>query len=1670
VNTNIGRLHSSVRAIVCWVGAVLFYLGAAAQGADWPAYGADAARSGRNDETLNFPLEAAWAYTPAQPPRPAWPEPGKELHRLDFDYAPQPVAASGLVYFASSADDTVRALYLETGEVRWHFTAGGPIRFAPAIAEGKAYVASDDGWLYALDAATGMLLWRFHGAPRDDQMLGNGRMISRWPIRTGPAVADGVVYFAAGMWPADGIYVYAVDARSGARIWCNDTSASMYRNQPHQGSSAFTGVCPQGYVLIAGDRLLVPSGRTTPAAFDRKTGKLLYYQPYLYSVPYTPEGWGNRANGGWWMTLAGDSFVCGMHKGGAPEIDAHVGETEPRAGDGVVFYSLATGLRELSLPDRYCAVVSGDTLYAAGKSELQAIDMKAWREKKMLDERTPKAVAETAQAIATREKKMLDSSILWRAESPRPYCLALAGGTLLAGGRGTIRAFDSAAGKQLWSAPHPTLSPEGRGQGEGDAQVRGLAVAGGRIIAATNKGGIICYGPRGNSAPQNSVRDAPPHPVMVSAASQHTAISVVRNTGVKDGYALVVGEPNSRLAEALAQFSLLHVICMLPPESDLGAERQRTLYTSLYGSRIAVQKLDGSGRLPFAPYFADLVVVTGDGGHLSGEELYRVLRPCGGVMCFPGLTREESDNLIANISDPLAKVRSSDGLRLLTRGRLPGAGEWRSQWADGGNTGIGEESLVRPPLDILWFGGPGPDRMMARHLEASAPLSVNGRVFVAGQHSVIAFNAYNGRELWCQELHGVGRSYALWNGSNFVADDTSLYAAAGAECHRLDQGTGQTIAVHRLPGEEKSAPTVSETASVEVAWPAAWKLFGPLPKDTPVLPETILKAIPDVLQVEAKTYQPLTARPVKGKIDLTHFYGGYGFKPLGPDEKPEDHPRESEEWDDASEESQAYLFAEIECPAAGYMTIGAGADWWMQWFLDGKPFFDTLENGNEEGEYSATNHVFSATVTKGRHVLAVMCKAGGRGWCLYSAGGARNGRNAKPLPPNHLKPRWGYLSVAGDLILGSYVPGGARQSVTEASALFALDKKDGSLRWQYRPTKSLLNMSIAWGDGRVFVLDGTAPSLLFKAKQTAQGDKGEMTLLALDLKTGAELWRQDDVPSAAEKGLHRTLRFVQYSRHVVELGANAAYDAATGMKLWHRKVNPARLPLIRDGWIIAEPQAYNLKTGEPRMVTDSLTGQQRPWKFTRAYGCGPIAGCQDMLFFRSGVAGFYDFETEGTSTFSGVRPGCSITMVPANGLMILPEGSSSCSCSYNFQTSLALIPARNLAHASAGRWQVLAGEELEAAPRSLSLNFGAPGDRRDSDGRAWLAFPRPDVKGASFVPLRILEGEPEYCCRAVEQTGTDKSWLYSSGVRGTFRMALDLARAPVVVSTCEEPPKLDGLLDDACWKDATAVPFEAEAHLLPPRATLFIRRDAENLYFAFRREAALRRGKPVPFAAKHSNKNDKNAGQDDSVVFGVSDGQRQVALSFVLSCAGGSFQKVNHKSGQAMIGGPPWNGEWRWAAKKDEQAWAAEAAIPLKTLQSEGLDPARLQVNCTPRDTSGQGPVAVALTAASSPPLGAFVPIVQKRVSVPERKYMVRLHFAETGANVEARPPFDVELQGKLVLNGRALQSEATGHAVVKEFTGVLASEKMTICLIPGSATEAKTKLCLCRMEVLAEE
>ena len=166
---------------------------------DWPTYRADAARTGYTAESLPAALSLAWTFESRHGPKPAWPT----RTRQRFDVAYQPVIAGQSLYFGSSADGKVYALDVAHGGLRWEFFTGGPVRFAPAVWRDRVLAASDDGYLYCLAAADGRLIWKQRGGPRPDMLLGNDRMVSRWPARGGPVIADDLVYFAAGIWPSE---------------------------------------------------------------------------------------------------------------------------------------------------------------------------------------------------------------------------------------------------------------------------------------------------------------------------------------------------------------------------------------------------------------------------------------------------------------------------------------------------------------------------------------------------------------------------------------------------------------------------------------------------------------------------------------------------------------------------------------------------------------------------------------------------------------------------------------------------------------------------------------------------------------------------------------------------------------------------------------------------------------------------------------------------------------------------------------------------------------------------------------------------------------------------------------------------------------------------------------------------------------------------------------------------------------------------------------------------------------------------------------------------------------------------------------------------------------------------------------------------------------------------
>lgn len=208
-----------------------------------------------------------------------------------------PVAAGGgLAFVGCEHNGALLAFDGQTGEERWRFYTAAPIRHAPVADDTHVYVGSDDGSLHCLDGK-GKVVWKRRGGPSDRLVIGHERVMSAWPISTEPLLHDGVLYFVAGYWPVDGIYLHAVDAKSGKEIWVNDSAEFRPNRKIHW---------LDGKLLIDGDN--------SKAIVDAKTGEVLREKVDKPASPERPKISGAKGNMTSW-SQSGDTLTVGTTEG-----------------------------------------------------------------------------------------------------------------------------------------------------------------------------------------------------------------------------------------------------------------------------------------------------------------------------------------------------------------------------------------------------------------------------------------------------------------------------------------------------------------------------------------------------------------------------------------------------------------------------------------------------------------------------------------------------------------------------------------------------------------------------------------------------------------------------------------------------------------------------------------------------------------------------------------------------------------------------------------------------------------------------------------------------------------------------------------------------------------------------------------------------------------------------------------------------------------------------------------------------------------------------------------------------------------------------------------------------------------------------------------------------------
>jgi alcohol dehydrogenase (cytochrome c) len=175
----------------------------------------------------------------------------------------------------------------------WAFEA------APIVVDGVMYVTGPNGYVWALDGATGGKLWQYEHAIPIDVPLCCGN------VNRGAAVAEGKVVFAT----ANGMLV-ALDATDGRMVWQTQFV------DPRAGESATVAPLVVKNMVLVGNSGAEYGVRGHIDAFDLATGRRVWRR-YTVPRPGEPgsESWppDRGRHGGAWARGGGTAWITGTY-------------------------------------------------------------------------------------------------------------------------------------------------------------------------------------------------------------------------------------------------------------------------------------------------------------------------------------------------------------------------------------------------------------------------------------------------------------------------------------------------------------------------------------------------------------------------------------------------------------------------------------------------------------------------------------------------------------------------------------------------------------------------------------------------------------------------------------------------------------------------------------------------------------------------------------------------------------------------------------------------------------------------------------------------------------------------------------------------------------------------------------------------------------------------------------------------------------------------------------------------------------------------------------------------------------------------------------------------------------------------------------------------------------
>ncbi len=1332
-------------------------LPAIAAGHDWPMWRYDAGRRAASPEQLPAEMHLQWVRELARP-KSAWPP---SQYKLQFDASYEPVVAGKSVFVGSMVSDSVTAYETETGTEKWRFYTDGPVRFAPVVYKKKLYVASDDGYLYCLNAENGSLIHRFLAGPGANKVLGNDRLIGMWPVRGGPVLYEGTVYFAAGIWPFMGTFIYAIDAESGQIVWDNSGSGSTFTMQPHS-SPAFAGVAPQGYMVATKDKLLVSGGRSVPAAYDRRTGKLLYYHMNEYGKAGTSE-----------TIASGDHFFNrgAIHKlsdglaiSGAPasviDGDVIIGR---RFDDTITAYKLgpqATRAQQLwnaEVPSRLGKIhlKAGSRLYCSGsEGAVVAVDATS-------SDGQP-AITWSAEVDGEVSSMLAaDGKLIVTTGEGRLYCF---GGTKTEPRRHALKGGPPPAGSRRGKVSRileTTGQKEGYcillGLGSGELLLRLLSQTDLHIVALDSDTEKVetmrrrldaagLYGTRATvHAGDIMTMKLPPYMANLIVAEDLKAAGFKNNNDFVE-----------RVFHSLRPYG--GTACFITRQKKHAAVLAQASESKLPGRTVATADrlitLTREGSLPGA---ADWTHQYGDSTNAVMSHDKSVKAPLG-LLWFGGPANDKI---------------------------LPRHGHGPSPHVVGGRLFIEGRNMLRS-VDVY-----------------------TGRLLWEREFQDLG-------KFYDNTSHQPGANEI---GSNYVSVPDGVYVVYGDKIHVLDPVTGASRKQFAMSGRDRprwGSLVVWEDLLLAPASPLGVPLREHhVPTDPPEGIESIIDKGADWQYLAGGRSDLGWMQPDfdAGQWDVSA--AGFGYADSDNNTILKDMRgrysvvciRKSFDVPNIEDIRELGLMINYDDAFIAYLNgkevvrVGVGRG------SGARASRITSHEAAGFGYFRIFEH--SDLLRGGVNVLAIEGHNDSIGSTDFTLDPYLAAVPSGPEPPKKLTLA-DLDDVPGVTVNADYSSG--------SKMLVAMNRHTGEVLWKRQAKHSFRHNAIVVADNKVFCIDGmTEPKLAYLKRRGLDLSK-ERTVYALDARTGDLIWKSDEQVFGTWLGystehdilLQAGSASGDRARDEVSRGI-MAYRGSDGKVLWKSDDSYKGPPILYHDWVVtqtgggsgsaaAEAKVFNLLTGEYVMRQHPMTGETIPWTWIRFKGCNTAVASENLLTFRSAAGAFVDLTSaQGTATLGGFKSGCTSNLIVANGVLNAPDYTRTCVCSYQNQASLALVHMPEVAYWTFDYYR----NPSEPMPvRQVGVNLGAPGNRytprlhgdkpapapafagvnssprkRGAGGTLWLEFP--SVGGPSpDIPIRAKYENPQWIRHHNSRIEGKYDWIAASGVTGVREVVVRMFIQP----------------------------------------------------------------------------------------------------------------------------------------------------------------------------------------------------------------------------------------------------------------------------------------------------